>query len=158
MDTLITAFIAPVVVAAIISAIVSLANNNKTMSLKYITEERAAWRKEIKGTVSKLYSGNYNPDELKELITLLILNLNPLIEGQNNLDRHIIYILKKIEDGDNSMSTLEDLRESIGLLLKHDWERSKNETKGFFTKEPDDYIKARTLQKYYEPVQKNKTR
>ncbi|MEK5585465.1 hypothetical protein MKZ21_24805 [Paenibacillus sp. FSL P2-0536] len=152
MDTLITAFIAPVVIAAIISAIVSRSNNNKTMSLKYITEERAAWRKEIKETVSVLYSGKYEGDErptLKKLTTLLILNLNPLQEKENTLDLHIIELLKAIESGDDSMTTLEDLRDSVGILLKHDWERSKNETKSFLTRLPKKEYEKRVLGKYY---------
>jgi hypothetical protein len=152
MDILITAFIAPVVAAAIISAIVSRSNNNKTMSLKYITEERAAWRKEIKQTLSVLYSGKYKEDNnltLKELTTLLILNLNPLTEEKNALDLHIIELLKTIESGDESVKTFDDLRDSIGILLKHDWERSKNETKSFFTRDPKEAYEKRTLGKYY---------
>ncbi|WP_342423122.1 hypothetical protein [Paenibacillus sp. FSL E2-0178] len=152
MDILITVFIAPVVVAAIISAIVSRSNNNKTMSLKYITEERAAWRKEIKETVSMLYSGDYGKGDrptLKELTTLLILNLNPLQEKENRLDLHIIKLLKAIESGNDNMENLEDLRDCVGILLKHDWERSKNETMSFFTRLPKKEYEKRTLREYY---------
>ncbi|OMC74243.1 hypothetical protein BK125_20805 [Paenibacillus odorifer] len=162
MDTIITAFIAPVVVAAIISAIVSRSNNNKTMSLKYITEERANWRKTIKENVSELYALALNPNEksevrISELVTFLIISLNPSKKATNKLDNRIASLLVDIEKGQRDKDTLYELRYCISVLMKHDWERSKNETRGILNKYSDEHIKSKTLDEYYEPVLNNKT-
>ncbi|WP_210109883.1 hypothetical protein [Paenibacillus sp. 1295] len=42
--------------AAVATGYVNNRINNKNVSLKYITEERAIWRKNIKETMSKLYA------------------------------------------------------------------------------------------------------
>ncbi|MNI78708.1 hypothetical protein D3C73_1351050 [compost metagenome] len=128
------------------------------MSLKYVTEERANWRKNIKESVSKLYAEalKENPNEslIKEQVTFLLLSLNPQKEAANNLDLKIADLLKRIESKQRDGSVLNELRECISILLKHDWERSKNETKGFFSKDFDENIKAKYLGEFYEPEQK----
>ncbi|KJB84714.1 hypothetical protein AZ66_29240 [Paenibacillus sp. E194] len=143
-------FISSAAFAAIVSGIVATRTNNKNMALKYITEERATWRKNVKEIAAKIYSQNIdNKQQLKELTAQLILNLNPLDEQDNTLDKKIIELLKTIEKGDPSQRVLDDFRDCVGILLKHDWERSKDEAKSFINKEDSTKLKRRTLGNYY---------
>ncbi|MGN7354422.1 hypothetical protein ACTHPJ_24065 [Paenibacillus amylolyticus] len=130
--TLIGTVLGSSVIAAIISNVASKQTNDKNQSLKYITEERGKWRDFVKKSVAKICSNKYKEGETKEqVITELLLSLNPSESQENRLDREIIKLLEGIrvqksepEDDQKIM-----LRICFSYLLKHDWERSKNETK-----------------------------
>ncbi|MCM3173243.1 hypothetical protein [Paenibacillus sp. MER 99-2] len=128
LETILTAVASSAAVSALITALFSKSNNDKNQSLKYVTEERGKWRQFIKESSSVIYSGNYkNEKEKVQLISQFILSLNPLNVKGNKLDLKIIELLKQIQDGDNSRKTLDNFRDCISILLKHDWERSKSE-------------------------------
>jgi hypothetical protein len=102
--------------------------NSKNQALKYITEERAKWRKFIKESAAIIYSNKYTDDK-KKVISEFILSLNPS-KIDNILDNKICDILELIELEDNpSQPTLADFLYCVSVLLKHDWERSKDEAK-----------------------------
>ncbi|MGG4481237.1 hypothetical protein [Paenibacillus illinoisensis] len=159
--TVLAAILSSSVIAAIISGVVAKRTNDKNMSLKYITEERANWRKTIKENTALLYSQIYSKDQdegkIRELITHLIVSLNPSENEDNNkLDIEIKNTLVAIEKGERDYKKLEHLRDCISVLMKHDWERSKNETKGFGDKKSEDDIKQQTLGEKFYAKQKNK--
>ncbi|OBZ18916.1 hypothetical protein A8L34_05035 [Bacillus sp. FJAT-27264] len=117
------------VITAVFANLFNKFANDKNQSLKYITDERAKWRNFVKESASKIYSREYKDDSKKALISKLILSLNPLsVEGE--IDHTIVLLLNKIEEGEDDENTFPQLRYCIGMLLKHDWERSKNETRG----------------------------
>ncbi|GAV11420.1 hypothetical protein [Paenibacillus sp. NAIST15-1] len=115
------------IVTAILASIFNKITNDKNQSLKYVTDERAKWRNFVKDSASKIYSREYENESKKVVITKLILSLNPLSK-QGEIDHTIILLIHKIEKGTSNEHTLEQLRFCISMLLKHDWERSKNET------------------------------
>ncbi|WP_339193856.1 hypothetical protein MKY95_19005 [Paenibacillus sp. FSL P4-0176] len=146
LDTIVTASISAAVIAALINAF----SNDKNQTLKYITEERAKWRADIKSNASKIYSGEYKTEkELTALTTHLMLSLNPLNNTDDTLDREIINLLKKIELGKRDPKDLSDFRSYIGTLLKYDWERSKNEARPWYRRDLDYTVKTRYLIDFY---------
>ncbi|WP_063562941.1 hypothetical protein [Paenibacillus sp. O199] len=156
--TVLTAILSSSVIAAIISGIVAKKTNDKNMSLKYITEERANWRKTVKENTALLYNQIYSKDQdegrIRELITHLIVSLNPSKDEESKLDIEIKNTLVAIEEGNRDYKMLEHLRNCISILMKHDWERSKNETKGFGDKKSEDDIKQQTLGEEFYVKQK----
>ncbi|PIH59063.1 hypothetical protein [Paenibacillus sp. LK1] len=148
LQTIITASVSATVIAAIINKI----SNDKNQSLKYITDERAKWREFVKISASKIYSGKYDLDKETEagVITHLILSLNPLrFTSDNRLDNRIRELLEEIEKGNRAQEVLKEFRYCIGTLLKHDWERSKNEARPWIKQDLNDTIKRRFLHKFY---------
>lgn len=147
-QTIITASVSATVIAAIINKI----SNDKNQSLKYITDERAKWREFVKISASKIYSGKYDLDKETEkgVITHLILSLNPLRNtSDNRLDNKIRELLEEIEKGKRTPEVLKEFRYCIGTLLKHDWERSKNEAKPWLKQDLNDTIKRKFLHTFY---------
>ncbi|EGL19821.1 MULTISPECIES: hypothetical protein [unclassified Paenibacillus] len=123
----------PVIIAIITSIITNYIikkNNDKTLFLRYVTEERAKWRDFIKNSTSIIYSKDYKNENKKAVITKLILNLNPQKSSAGIIDDTIIKLLGKIEGGLSDDLTLKQLRFCVSMLLKHDWERAKIESKG----------------------------
>lgn len=144
--------------AAVVAAIINTLSNDKNQKLKYITEERAKWRADIKMNASRIYSGEYeNVKELKTRTTHLMLSLNPLYNTDETLDRTIINLLKKIESGDRDEEVLRQFRTCIGILLKYDWERSKNEAIPWYRRPLDYTIKTRYLLQHYSGKEKIKS-
>ncbi|WP_124115352.1 hypothetical protein [Paenibacillus xylanexedens] len=152
LETIFTATVS----AAVIAAIINTLSNDKNQKLKYITEERAKWRADIKMSASKIYSGDFESKELKTLTTHLMLSLNPLYNTDETLDRTIINLLKKIESGDRDEEVLRQFRTCIGILLKYDWERSKNEAIPWYRRPLDYTIKTKYLLHYYSGKEKFK--
>jgi len=143
--------------AAVVAAIINTLSNDKNQKLKYITEERAKWRADIKMNASRIYSGDYENGVLKTHTTHLMLSLNPLYNTDETLDRTIINLLKKIESGDRDEEVLRQFRTCIGILLKYDWERSKNEAIPWYRRPLDYTIKTRYLLHYYSDKEKIKS-
>ncbi|KZE65052.1 hypothetical protein AV545_03780 [Paenibacillus jamilae] len=135
-------------ITALIANFITKKNNDKNLSLKYITEERAKWRQFVKVSASKIYSNKYESEyEKKQLIAHLIFSLNPLKVKGNLLDLKIISLLEIIESGDDNELILKEFRDCIGILLKHDWERSKDEAGT--TNKIDDTVLEKILGDFY---------
>lgn len=106
------------VVAAFISAWVARVNSERNIYIDNITKERAKWRESIR-RISSEYPGADKKDQLKLQIELAS-RLNPY-------DPEDIQLLESLRN-----VTAEDAQEltiRTSLLLKHDWERAKNEAK-----------------------------
>lgn len=112
---------------AIISAILVFLNNSKRNQIDYITKERAEWRKQLKIILEQLKDNENRNSALIQLKS----QINPF--GKNMdikyskpyymKDGHIWDIL------DSHEIDYEILSLYIELLLKYDWERSKQEIK-----------------------------
>lgn len=130
------------VVGAGLSAVLVFIHNNKKNQLDYITSERAEWRKELKKIVLDIHDVKKRKKAIKKLET----RLNPYGQKKDykntneyyKCDGHIWDIL----ESPTEKIDYEKLVLCIELLLKHDWERSKQETKFKFSNVVDiEYIR-----------------
>ncbi|MDD3621520.1 MAG: hypothetical protein PHQ81_03860 [Methanofollis sp.] len=136
------------VVAALISAFVSILTHNKSNKLKYITEERQKWRRELraaaialrrignnererdeeKGRDKKKEKERDDANEIRfktvaEAKTFFQVRLNPY----DKEDMKLLRLIREEKDGRISADDLDELSKAISWLLKHDWERVKLE-------------------------------
>ena len=127
------------VLIAIATGIVTLFQFKKGNSLKYITQERQQWRTEIRAIMVELEKHPNNADNIQQILTEIKGRINAY--GLNNStsykkDYHIWQIINQIEHSINSNDKItlnydkQLLIKSLALLLKADWERSKNEIEG----------------------------
>lgn len=115
-------------IGAILSAILVFVNNSKRNQLDYITKERSEWRKSIKLIIVDLLDGKNR----KSAVSRLKSQINPYgfdmnvkyINEYYMKDGHIWDLLS---DFDYSEEKSQKLSQYLELLLKYDWERSKNE-------------------------------
>lgn len=124
----IVSIVSAVGISAIVSAIITFVQNNKKNNLDFVTKERSEWRKKLKEILSEL------SDENKKDCAIIKLKseINPYgknMEFKNTKpyymkDGHIWALL----DGEDDVD-VEVLKFYIELLLKFDWERSKNEVR-----------------------------
>lgn len=124
------------VIAAIFSGVISFTISRKQGSLQYITGERKEWRKKIRKIAAKLDGADYK--ETVQILTEIKVRINALgnhkeLDEYTN-DSHIWKLINEIEADNISKKFLKlkqkQLIEYLSLLLKMDWERSKNEVKG----------------------------
>ncbi len=138
---IVTALIA--VIGIFFTAFIALRNNNKSLLIKTVTEERAKWRSELRNTCaefSKLAyaqvnnaSKNYMP-RIVELKAHIKLRTNPSDEAEHKLDQEILSESQEIVDllGDNPeikviIDKLVNLESNVQQLLKQEWDKSKEE-------------------------------
>ncbi|MBO5209544.1 MAG: hypothetical protein J6B68_09405 [Lachnospiraceae bacterium] len=124
--------------SAVIAAITSYIATQKSNQLKYITSERAKWRKEIKRIAGDLSECERYNKKAKRLLTDLKLRINSYGKKEEypsdiclNFfeDEHIWKEISKIEAGADFILHRDRVLRYLELLLKFDWERSKRETK-----------------------------
>ena len=125
---------------AVITFLFTWITNKKSNSLNYITDERRKWRDKIReiiiGIESVRYAGKGNKSINKYLIQLEV-NINPYGKYDRMdyvRDGHIWDKINKLSESkteiefENNKNTL---LEYLVLMLKKDWERSKNEVRGY---------------------------
>ena len=119
------------VFAAVVTAFFTRKAHEETVALKYITEERAKWREKIKETMANLNEAINSPklngerlSKTRKASTYLKLSLNP--DPKHVLDNEILTRLKTLCAAP-CYTQFPALEEKVSLLLKHDWERAKNE-------------------------------
>ena len=115
---------------AILSAILVFANNSKRNQLDYITKERSEWRKSIKLIIVDLLNGENRESAVNSLRT----QINPYgycrnIKYTNEYYMKDGHIWDLLNDFDYSEEKSQKLSQYLRLLLKYDWERSKNEVR-----------------------------
>lgn len=124
----IVSIISAVGISTIVSAIIAFVQNNKKNNLDFVTKERSEWRKKLKEILSEL-----SDDTKKEsAIIKLKSEINPYGKNMSNKnikpyymkEGHIWDLLDSEEEVD-----FDRLAFYIELLLKFDWERSKNEVR-----------------------------
>jgi hypothetical protein len=124
------------IIVAIISGVLALAGvifkSTHESKLKYITNERKAWRDKLRDIMYQIYKTK-GIGKTKCLLTELYTRLNSY--GYDNKedilhDGHIWALIKIMErtHSDSIMNKCKKkLRMYISLLLKYDWERAKRE-------------------------------
>lgn len=102
-----------------ISGISAVYMFHRKIQVENILQERTKWRERVRELVSQIASKPNKKD-----IAELEIRLNPLDEN----DRKIIENAKSLL---NTKEKKEIFLEQVARLLKHDWERAKNETNLF---------------------------
>lgn len=124
----IVSIISAVGISTIVSAIIAFVQNNKKNNLDFVTKERSKWRKKLKEILSELSNDNKKESAVIKLKS----EINPYgrdMEPKNTKpyfmrEGHIWDLLDGGEEVD-----FDRLAFYIELLLKFDWERSKNEVR-----------------------------
>ena len=114
-------------IGAVLSAFLVFINNSKKNKLDFVTKERSEWRREIKSIIVDLLSGNNRNSAINRLKS----QLNPYGRNieKNNYEFYMNdgHIWKLLDNFDYSSKNVIILAKYLELLLKYDWERSKNE-------------------------------
>ena len=155
MDILLSTLLTSTVVAAIVSGLVSFFQSERAHSVKLITSERSTWRSELKEAIVSLRKEfNISPTSgnVGESLACIESRINPYgkYDSSNDIaeleitsdktklstpqrmyflrDGHIWAALEAYRK-ERTLTTLDNLIDYLGLLLKYDWERSKSEAK-----------------------------
>lgn len=118
---MITLLLGSSVVAAIVGYFSTQHQSIRSHKVKYITEERQKWRHDIKNGVAKFCSTD-DLEEKRRLKTFITLSLNPC----DSQDNKIVEALNKLTEVE-SKKEMAELERMVAFLLKHDWERAKEE-------------------------------
>lgn len=112
-------------IGAILSAILVFISNSKKNQLDYIVKERTEWRRKLEDIIEKLQDSSEREGALKRLRG----QINPY--GYNlDIKNTKGYFMKDGHIWDSLIKgKYEDVIYFLGLLLKHDWERRKQEAK-----------------------------
>lgn len=116
------------IVAALITAFVTWLIATKRTIIENITHERAKWREKVRECAMFVHDAMINRSEkdLDRHRSAFRALLNPY----DSEDMSIIQCIELPKPG-GEMKHAEEFAERIARLLKHDWERSKRETKTF---------------------------
>ena len=136
MNQFIVIIFSSTVIATSISAIFTYLQNRKNSNLQYITLERKAWRDELRSISEEIW--NADIENIDSVMVKLKVRVNAYGNFNKSIfqDAHIWRIIKYLELN-TAEKTDEDFAEckrlllqSISLLLKFDWDRTKREVKG----------------------------
>lgn len=125
-----------------IISFLKLRKDERVIEIENITKERKEWRTYLRKwleEVSSLDVKTLNDEKKLEIRAQFISRINLI----DRYDRNILELLDKLlESSQNDIiNSKKELQFKISLLLKHDWERVKNETKPFYKlKKSDDEI------------------
>lgn len=125
-----------VVISTVISSLMLMSKSKKERDLQYITNERKEWREQMRQIASEMQGASYN--KTLEITSKLKVRINSF--GNEDVSRSYLndaHIWKVINELDEVRPNEKELRrkqnqivEYISLLLKFDWERSKEEIRG----------------------------
>lgn len=138
-DNILKILLASGVIANLVTSIFNLTQGFHKDKIDNVIKERKSWREKIRSIAAKI-QGSCKCD-IKNVLSELKVRLNAYgIESESDYkkDTHIWGIVRKMENTDyNQKEYSEDfevdkkfLVEYLSLLLKYDWERSKNEVFG----------------------------
>ena len=111
----------------LIGAAVTLRTNTRNIKIENITKERAKWRDKVRKRSLAVHRAAIKADTtaLEECHLGFSLILNPCDLN----DREILTSIRQLEKAPTQLN-LTEFAERIALLLKHDWDRAKQEAKG----------------------------
>lgn len=123
---LIIPILASSVIASLLTAIFSKFNNDKNILIENVVKERKTWRDKIRSLVLEAENGFQKKDENR--INCILAQLTVLLNPMDKKDIEILESLKKTKISWDRIN-IEEFYNKVSLLLKHDWERVKKETK-----------------------------
>lgn len=125
------------VISAFVSSLFSYFADRKNNTLRHITKERKLWREKIRKISEDLEKVKFGDKKINQLLVQLEVNINSygrVMEDDYEKDSHIwgeIEELKRINKKKKFNVHKELLIYYLSLMLKEDWERSKQEVKGY---------------------------
>lgn len=133
-NEMITAVIS--LLAAIIGGIIGTISAQfivqRRIEMENVTQERAKWRDRIRSLTPEVHNaimmknGAWRTQELKKYQNIFRTLLNP----SDHEDKKIISVIDPDSEHQNGQDgQAKEFGERISLLLKHDWERAKEEVK-----------------------------
>ena len=126
METTIQVVLTAVPTAAL-TALVTWFIAERRIAVKYITEERAKWRKQVRKLELKVHDAILrNQDNEKELRRLRS-EFSALLNPFSSEDREILNCITVKGSRKKRKKRAKKFTRRISLLLKHDWERAKLE-------------------------------
>lgn len=142
---IISAILGSAVIGSLVSSLFSHLTNRKNSTLQHITEERKIWREKIRKISEDLEEARFKDKKINRLLVQLEVNINSygkVAKDDYEKDSHIwreIEELKRIDKEEEF--NIHNKREFelhkelliyyLSLMLKEDWERSKQEVKGY---------------------------
>ncbi|MCP4353104.1 MAG: hypothetical protein GY795_47240 [Desulfobacterales bacterium] len=120
------------VVAALISGIIAIRNSERNFEIENITKERTKWREKIREKNVQIQEAHQNKESGK--IEAVGAELRLLLNPMDALDRDILSEINWLKNSESTPDDMERFSIKLSLLLKHDWERAKQETKNAFHK------------------------
>lgn len=135
MNSLIITILTSSVVATVLSIAGTVIGDKRKYSLEYITKERAAWRKDIRAIAEEIAVSDEKT--IHKALTKLQVRINAydrfLIKNHPDGDQFIwicIRLCEDIKEREALDVVKKKLLIALSLMLKYDWERSKEEIKG----------------------------
>lgn len=123
---MITTILTSTVIAAIVSNVVVLLTSERRLAAENVIQERMKWRDKVRELAScvhkELVRAEADTAKLQGLRAKLTLHLNPHDEN----DQQILQLIAPI-----GLGRADEFTQRVALLLKHDWERSKQEASLF---------------------------
>jgi hypothetical protein len=131
-------FLGSSVIAAVVAGVFVQRTNDRNIEIDNTTKERTKWRDKIRDRALDVCQAcdPQKTQKLKELRLVFSVNLNP----QDDEDNGILDTIERLSEGKNTKENLLEFSNRVSLLLKHDWERGKYESKSWvgriFTRKP----------------------
>ncbi len=118
------------VVAALLTAFVALQSSERRIKIENVTSERARWREKVRDKALQVHQAAVaiQSERLSELRLEFTVILNPFDED----DLEILSAIDSLRTADSKEELLHAFALQIALLLKHDWERAKEESAPFW--------------------------
>ena len=135
------------VVAALVSGLVSLRNSERKLVIENITQERTKWREKIREKNLQIHEAHQSKESSK--IEVAGAELQLLLNPMDPLDRDILSEIPTLKNSESTSQDMERFSIKLSLLLKHDWERAKLETKDSFYKKKE-AVKRITYEEYQD--------
>ncbi|MCG6400636.1 hypothetical protein [Vibrio fluvialis] len=129
----VTTLFSSAVIAAIVAGFVTLRANDRKIAAENITQQRQLWREKIRVLSANICSA-YTANEHHK-ITALYVELQLLLNPTDSDDLDILDTVWDMRETNSDKEKLDIvLGEKLALLLKHDWERAKAESKSSWLK------------------------
>lgn len=130
---IITLVLSSSLLSSFITALMTKHNNDKNIKIKTITDERKIWRDKIRDLTKEVNNRYYqnNFHDILYIICEFETRLNPKDKEDRKI-LNILYLLSELQT-DNTV-LINEFNKRVSFLLKHDWERVKNEVKLFSKK------------------------
>lgn len=131
-NNILSTVLASSVVAGIISATIAYFQFHKNNKLVYITNERKEWRSDIRKIAKEIEAADTYKVIRKPLTELKVrINTYGKYSDDYNKDAHIWKVIDQLQRQEGDFEELKELLILyLSMLLKMDWERSKEEIRG----------------------------
>jgi hypothetical protein len=128
----VTTLFSSAVIAAVVAGFVTLRANDRKIAAENITQQRQLWREKIR-ILSVNICAAYTANEHHKIPALYV-ELQLLLNPTDTDDLDILDTVWDMREANPSKELDIVLGEKLALLLKHDWERAKAESKSSWLK------------------------